>query len=74
MKKPSMITNQIFRLQLSSQIILYLHEKGFINCNDEQAEEAMYSLARFFKSGIDLEDFSFEFTVTDKGDNKKFIA
>lgn len=74
MKKASMITCQLFRLQFAWQIILHLDSLGFIDINDEQAKEAQHSLARLFARGVNLSDFNYEFTVTDKDDNKKFVA
>lgn len=73
-KKTSMLTSQIFRLQLCAQIISYLEEKGFMSIDLEQAQEATYSLARLLKDNIELHDFSYQFVVTDKQDKKKFIA
>lgn len=73
-KKTSMLTSQLFRLQPCAQIIYYLEDKGFIEIDLEQAQEATYSLARLLKDSIELPDFSYQFIVTDKQDKKKFIA
>lgn len=73
MKKASLITGQLFRLQLSSEIVSHLIDKGFIS-QDSQVNDMVRSLTSMFRSGIELEDFSFEFNITDLCDNKKFIA
>lgn len=74
MKEIGLIRGQIFRLQLTSRLVAHLVEKGFMEFDDEQFDEAVYSLTRLLKDGVELDDYSYEFVVTDLYDKKKYIA
>lgn len=74
MKKINMIAGQMFRLQLSARIIVKLVEQGFMEYDDKQIDEAIRATARLLKDGIELEDFSYDFVVTDKDAKKTYIA
>lgn len=74
MQNINSISGQLFRLQLSTRLIAHLVDKGFMDFDDEQFDEATYSLARLLKDGLELDDYSYEFTVFDKQTRKSYIA
>lgn len=74
MKNINMITGQMFRLQLSAKILNKLIEAKLIDYEEGRTEKAMYEMAKLFKEGVELEDFQYEFRVTDLDSGKTYVA
>ena len=60
---------QLFSIQLSEKIISNLVGFG-LDFDNDLKDEYVHLLARLFRDGIELDDFSFEILATDKLDEK----